>query len=94
MFILAGGYANSDGKEIQGVERISEVPQDAAYIKDFVHNEGDVIQLKGSADQYTVSSNIIYLDKNNDGIALSGDEIIGVVTTAQDLNLNNGFSFV
>lgn len=93
-FVLADGYRNSARLEILGNERLILDPQDYALILDFYPDEGDVIQLKGSADQYLIRRSTILFDKNGDKIGTGADQIVGIVSNDDvEVNLNNGFSF-
>ncbi len=72
--------------------------EDLAIIKDFNHNAGDTIQLRGRASDYRLGAAPIGKTKDV-GIFLKAgqgkDELIAVVTGKNDLNLNSAaFNFV
>ena len=65
-------------------------------INDFDSTEGDIIELKGSADQYvlgtlatTPSGQAIYMDQDSNGQVSANDSLVAIVKGERNLNLNS-----
>ena len=65
-------------------------------INDFNSDEGDVIELKGTAKQYvlgtspaTPSGQAIYMDQDGNGQVSANDSLVAIVKGEQNLNLNS-----
>ena len=100
--VLAGGKGN-DTFDLAGVDRVyyddgdptTQGEADYALITDL--ENGDVIVLKGSTDDYLLENNFSIDGKSGTAILRqdSTNEIIGLVQEANELNLNsNNFVFV